>query len=63
MKDAQRTQWTPACLNCGRIGSDGPRAEAEKEGAMHEPGERQPWVMAPGEKRGWGGDPESRASG
>lgn len=43
MKGDRRTQWTPACLNCSWIGSDGTRAEAEQEAQMHERGERHPW--------------------
>jgi hypothetical protein len=49
MVGEQRTMVTPACLNCGWIGSDGTRPEAEAEGEMDERGERQPWVMTPGQ--------------
>jgi hypothetical protein len=45
----KETQWTPACLLCDWIGSDGTHAEAEQEGQMHERGERHPWQFAPGE--------------
>jgi hypothetical protein len=54
MVGEQRTLYTPACLNCGWIGSDGTMPEAEAEGAMHERGERRPWQMAPGQEPGWG---------
>jgi hypothetical protein len=53
MVGEQRTLYTPACLNCGWIGSDGTMPEAEAEGAMHERGERRPWQMAPGQEPGW----------
>jgi hypothetical protein len=46
MVGEQRTLYTPACLNCGWIGSDGTMPEAEDEGAMHERGERRPWQLA-----------------
>jgi hypothetical protein len=53
MVGERRTLYTPACLNCGWIGSDGTMPEAEGEGAMHERGERRPWQMAPGQEPGW----------
>jgi hypothetical protein len=67
MLGEQRTIYTSACRNCGWIGSDGSRPEAEAEGAKHERGERQAWQMKPGEKPGWKGDrgaglPTSRGS-
>jgi hypothetical protein len=53
--------YTPACLSCGWVGSDGGRAEAETEGAMHERGERQPWQLAPGTPSPWRpADPATR---
>jgi hypothetical protein len=48
-----RTIYTPACLACGWIGSDGTYAEAEAEGQMHERGERQPWQLPPGTPSPW----------
>jgi hypothetical protein len=45
MVGEQQTLYTPACLNCGWIGSDGTMPEAEAEGAMHERGERRPWQL------------------
>ena len=59
MVGERQTLWTPACLNCGWYGSDGMRAEAEEEAAMHERGEVQPWIMQPGQKPAWEGDPRS----
>jgi hypothetical protein len=53
MVGESRTAYTPACLNCGWIGSDGSRVEAEAEGVMHERGERHPWQLGPGEIRPW----------
>ena len=53
MKGEKGSQWTPACLTCAWIGSDGTRAEAETEARMHERGERQPWQLAPGTIRPW----------
>jgi hypothetical protein len=53
-----RTIYTPACLNCGWIGGDGTRLEAETEAGMHERGERQPWHLGPGSVEPW--RPESR---
>lgn len=56
-----RTVYTPACLVCGWIGGDGSRAEAEREGRMHERGERQPWQLEPGTATAWRpGDPATR---
>jgi hypothetical protein len=60
MVGEQGTLYTPACLTCGWIGSDGTMAEAEYEGGMHERGERQPWIMAPGQRVGWEGEPRSQ---
>jgi hypothetical protein len=55
------TVYTPACLSCGWIGGDGPRVEAEREGRMHERGERQPWRPEPGNAPDWRpGDPTMR---
>lgn len=59
-KGEKQTLYTPACLSCGWIGSDGTMAEAEREGAMHARGEVHPWIMQPGQKPGWEGDPRSR---
>jgi hypothetical protein len=56
----QGTMCTPACLNCGWIGGDGTRPEAEAEGEMHERGERQPWIMVPAQPPAWEGKPRSR---
>jgi hypothetical protein len=42
MVGEKETLYTPACLSCGWIGSDGTMAEAEHEGGMHERGERHP---------------------
>jgi hypothetical protein len=53
MVGEQRTMVTPACLNCGWIGSDGTRPGAEEEPRMHERDERNPWQLAPGEVRPW----------
>lgn len=62
MAGDRRTQWTPACLACGWIGSDGTRAEAEEEAAMHERGERRPWQLERGEAEPWRpGDPTMRS--
>jgi hypothetical protein len=56
-----RTLFTPACLNCGWVGSDGTRGEAEEEGLMHERGERHPWQLRPGSATPWRpGDPTTR---
>jgi hypothetical protein len=60
MVGEQQRLYTPACLSCGWIGSDGTRVEAEREGGMHERGERQPWIMAPGQTPGWEGEPRTR---
>ena len=60
MVGEQGTLYTPACLFCGWIGSDGTRPEAEAEGGMHERGERQPWIMAPGQTPAWESQPRSR---
>jgi hypothetical protein len=62
MVGEQRTIYTPACLSCGWIGSDGTRLEAEREGEMHERGERQPWQMAPHQRPGWEGAADDRSS-
>jgi hypothetical protein len=48
-----QTLYTPTCLTCGWHGGDGTMAEAEREGAMHESGERHPWQVAPGEVKTW----------
>jgi hypothetical protein len=48
-----QTLYTPSCLSCGWIGSDGTRPEAEEEGRMHERGERHPWQIAPGPVVPW----------
>lgn len=47
------TEYTPACLTCAWIGSDGTRRQAVEEAGMHERGERHPWQLAPGEIRVW----------
>jgi hypothetical protein len=60
MVGEQQTLYTPVCLTCGWIGSDGTMAEAEHEGGMHERGEVQPWIMAPGQKPEREGGPPSR---
>lgn len=62
MVGEQQTVYTPACLSCGWIGSDGTRLDAEREGAMHERGERQPWQMAPHQRPGWESAPDGRPS-
>jgi hypothetical protein len=59
MRGDHRSMWTPSCLTCGWVGSDNTRLEAEREGAMHERGEVQPWIAQPGQPR-WEGDPRSR---
>jgi hypothetical protein len=45
---------------CGWIGSDTRhRRDATVEGHRHEEGIRESWVLAPGERSGWDGDPRS----
>jgi hypothetical protein len=53
MAGDKRVQWTPACLPCRWIGSDGTRSEAEEEARMHERGELPPWIIPKGEHREW----------
>jgi hypothetical protein len=63
MKGEQRIVFTPACLNCGWIGSDTTRrTEALAEGRLHEEGRRHPWVIGPGERRTWDGEPGSSSA-
>lgn len=36
MRGDDGTLWTPACLSCGWVGTDGPRAAAVVAAARHE---------------------------
>ena len=63
MRGDRRTIFTPACLNCGWVGSDTTRrAAAVADGRLHEDGGRHPWQLAPGERRTWDGRSSRRGA-